>query len=46
MILANVKKKYQQKLTYNSNTNLIETPFKKIKIVEVCEDIELYTTDR
>ena len=33
--LANVKKKYQQKLTYNSNTNLIETPFKKIKITNL-----------
>ena len=33
--LANVKKKYQQKLTYNSNTNLIETPFIKIKITNL-----------
>ena len=30
--LANVKKKNQQKLTYNSNTNPTETPYKKLKI--------------
>ena len=33
--LANVKKKFQQKLAYNSNSNLIETPYKKLKITNL-----------